>query len=67
MKISEIKTTRKDFLTAADIAEAIGCDAQAIRVQATRDPRALGFPVMKTGKRTRIPREGFIRWYEGRN
>lgn len=67
MTIKEIRTTCKPFLTPADVAEAIGCDPQAIRVQAAKDPRLLGFPVMRTGTRTRIPREGFLKWVEGRS
>lgn len=67
MTIEEIRQCCKVFLTPADVAGVIGCDAQAIRIQAARDPRALGFPVMRTGSRTRIPKEGFLRWLEGRS
>ena len=67
MTMAEIRRTDKEMLTPQDVAEAIGVTAQTIRVQAARDPRALGFPVMRTGTRTRIPRAGFLRWMEGRN
>lgn len=66
MTMTEIRRSDKTFLTPADVAEVLGSDAQAIRVQAGRDPRALGFPVMRIGSRTKIPREGFLRWMEGR-
>lgn len=66
MTLAEIRKSDKTILTPGDVAETLGMDAQTIRVQAARDPRALGFPVMRAGTRTRIPREGFLRWIEGR-
>ena len=65
MTIREIRESGKDFLTAADVAGAMGCDPHYLRVQAHEDSSKLQFPVCVTGKRIRIPREGFLRWYEG--
>lgn len=65
MNITEIRTMSKDFLTPAEVASAMGCDPQSIRVGAKIRPNALGFPVSVVGSRVKIPREGFLRWYDG--
>jgi len=64
--LEEIRESGKPMLTPADVAEAMGCDPQFIRVQAHRDPAMLGFPVCVIGSRVKIPREGFLNWYEGK-
>lgn len=69
MTLEEIKASDKVLLTAADVAEALGVDAQGIRVQAHENPAALGFPIMITGRNgrsVRIPKLAFIRWVEGK-
>ena len=65
MTLKEITNSKKDTLTAADIAPVIGCDQQSIRLQARECPEKLGFPVICTGTRVRIPREAFIRFMRG--
>ena len=50
----------KDFLTAADVAPVLGINPQDIRSQAQSDADKLGFPVIVTGTRVRIPKEGFL-------
>lgn len=60
MTISDLEAVEKDFLTAADIAPVLGIDPHDIRVQAQVDAGKLGFPVIVTGSRVRIPKEGFI-------
>ena len=69
MTLDEIKASDKVLLTAADVAEVLGVDAQGIRVQAHENPAALGFPIMITGRNgrsVRIPKLAFIRWVEGK-
>ena len=66
MTLTEITASNLLFLTAADVAPVLGCDPQSIRVQAHTAPRKLGFPVVVTGRRVRIPRQGFIAFCEGR-
>ena len=69
MTLDEIKASDKTMLTPADVAEALGVDAQGIRVQAHENPAALGFPIMITGRNgrsVRIPKLAFIRWVEGK-
>lgn len=60
MKFWEIEKSDKNILLASDVAECIGADPQDIRDQAHRDPSKLGFPVIVTGTRVKIPREGFL-------
>lgn len=69
MTYAEIKASDKDFLTPGDLAGVLGCDPQEIRLMA-RDERwrpQLGFPVVCMGNRVKIPRIGFINFWEGRN
>ena len=60
MTISEIKASDKIFLTPAEIAEVLGTNPQAIRIQARVMPEALGFPVSVIGTRVKIPRKPFL-------
>lgn len=56
----EIESSTEEFLLASDIAPFLGVNAQDIRSQAQADPSRLGFPVIVTGSRVRIPRMGFL-------
>ena len=62
--LDDIKACPKDFLTSADVAPFLRCDAFNINLQAKADPSKLGFPVCVLGTRVKIPRVGFIKWYE---
>ena len=66
MTLNEIRNCPKDFLTPAQIAPILGCDAQDIRLTARLHPERLGFNVAIIGTRTKIPRLGFLNWLEGR-
>lgn len=63
--IDRIRKMDSPTITPAIAADALGCDAHAIRIMARTDPQALGFPVMRVGNRTKIPRLPFIRFLEG--
>lgn len=65
MTIQEIKESTKTILTPCDIAPVLGCDPNVIRYQANKDIKQLGFPASKIGSRVKIPREAFIKWFEG--
>lgn len=65
MTLQEIKESTKDILTPVDIASVLGCDPNVIRHQANEDIRQLGFSAAKIGSRIKIPREAFIKWFEG--
>ena len=62
--LDDLKACQKNFLTTADIAPFLHCDAFNINLQAQKDPSKLGFPVCVLGTRVKIPRVGFIKWYE---
>lgn len=65
MTLEEIRTSRALWLTADEIAPILGCKAHSIRVQAHADPHKLGFPVVVTGRRVRIPRARFLEYIDG--
>ena len=52
-------------LTPVEIAPVLGVDAQSIRIQADAEPAALGFPVIRIGCRTIIPRAPFVQYLTG--
>ena len=53
------------MITPAIAAQVLGCDPAYIRVAARDAPEQLGFPVVRIGRRTKIPREAFVRYMEG--
>lgn len=53
---------RDEFLSAAEVAQILGCDPQGIRSMARDCPERLGFPVIRIGNRTRIPKVPFMRF-----
>lgn len=65
MTLEEVRGTKKDPLTPADIAEIVGANPQTIRRQAHDDPAKLGFSVCVIGRDVRIPRQAFIRFWTG--
>lgn len=65
MTITEIRSSDREMLTPADIAGVLGSDPQTIRTSARIHPKHIGFPFTIIGSRMKIPRMGFLRWYEG--
>lgn len=65
MTLAEIESSDKSFLTPAEAAPVLGVDPHSIRMQARIDPDKLGFPVVVTGTRTRIPRVAFLDFVKG--
>ena len=65
MTLDEIRGMDREFLTPAQIAPILGCDAQDVRVAARQRPELLGFAVCVIGSRVKVPRRAFIRWMEG--
>lgn len=63
--LAEIEAMDREFLTPAIVAGALGWDQYSISLQAKIDPKALGFPVIRHGTRTLIPKEGFLRFCRG--
>lgn len=66
MTLAEIKQSDKDILTAADISDLMGSDPQTIRLSAKQHPEWIGYPFAFHGSTMKIPRIGFINWFEGR-
>ena len=62
MTLQEIKDTDKAMLTPADVAPVLNCDPHGIRVMARDCPWRLGFPVVRVGNRTKIPRAAFLEY-----
>lgn len=62
MTIDEIISSNELTLTPADVAGVLGVDPQAIRCEASREIPRLGFPVMRVGNVTKIPRVPFLRF-----
>lgn len=65
MTLEEIRKSDKLLLTASDVAQLLGFNAQSIRLQAREDPSKLGFPVIVIQNRLAIPREPFLRFVGG--
>ena len=63
--LAEIEAMDREFLTPAIVGGCLGWDPWSISCQATVDPKALGFPVIRHGSRTLIPKEGFVRFCKG--
>lgn len=51
------------YMDASEAAIIIGCDPQELRSQAQSNPQLLGFPVCVIGKRVKIPRKSFLRFW----
>lgn len=64
MTIADIKSMTSLTITPEQAASVIGCRAQNIRVAAAQKPELLGFPVIRVGTRTKIPRLPFIKFLE---
>ena len=64
MTFEEIRNTDKDWLVPTDVAGVLQVSAYSISLQARDDPAKLGFPVVRIGSRTKIPRVGFIKYCE---
>lgn len=66
MTFDELKALDKPILVPKDVAPFLCCNPYTITLQARENPEKLGFPVSVIGTRTKIPKDAFIRWYEGK-
>lgn len=62
--LEALKVNDQPFITPAQAAPVIGCDPLYIRIAARDCPEKLGFPILRCGNRTKIPRLPFIRFVE---
>ncbi len=63
MTWEQILKSDKTMLRPQDIAPVMGCHPQVINILARQE--RLPFPYLRSGNRTKIPREGFIAWMRG--
>lgn len=66
MTLDDIRKMTKGTISPAEAASVIGCDPFYIRLMARQSPENLGFPVIVYNSRTKIPREAFIAFMEGK-
>ena len=62
MTVEQIKASEKTMLTPRDVAEALGMNHYNVSLIARDRPERLGFPVLRSGNRTKIPRKAFLRF-----
>lgn len=62
MTLFELENLEKDVISPEIAASVLGCNAQVLRIQARKQPEALGFPVICLGCRVKIPRLPFIKY-----
>lgn len=63
--LKDIEAMTAEKLTPQQVADVIGANAQAIRIQARDNPERLGFPVIVVGHRVKIPRQAFLNFMRG--
>ena len=59
--IDEIRASDAQTISPELAGKALGIHPQSIRVAAEKQPDLLGFPVIRTGRTTRIPRLPFLK------
>ena len=57
-----VRKVDREFFTAAEVCGVLEANPQTIRDTARQRPELLGFPVILTGTRVRIPRIPFLRF-----
>lgn len=62
--MEQIRESDKTYLVPVDVAEVFGCNPHIIRIKAENG--TLEFPYFRSGNRTKIPREAFLAWMDGR-
>ena len=67
MTLDDVKNSNKSSLTISDICKVVGIRPDKLRYQALTDASKLGFPVCIAGNTVRVPRAGFLAWFEGIN
>lgn len=70
LSLSEIAQMESKTLTPEDVAAALNCTPHAVRLMASTPEgrNGLGFPVIRIGSHTKIPRAPFLRYmgWEGK-
>lgn len=66
LTMDEIRRSDKDLLTPQDISGVLRADPQTIRLSAREHPELVGYPFTFHGNAMKIPRSGFINWFDGK-
>lgn len=61
-KLDELEALPGEVLTCKQIAPLLGSDPYTIHTQAMDAPEMLGFPVVRVGRRVKIPKQPFIKF-----
>ncbi len=64
MTLDEVRKIDKPYLIPREVADVLGCDPHVIRIKAENG--TLPFPYFRSGNRTKISREAFLAWMEGK-
>ena len=64
-ELERIEALSKDILVPTDICKFLGCSAYAINVATENGNNPFPFPVIRMGRRVRIPKEPFIKAMRG--
>ena len=65
LTLDDIRQMNDVCLVPDTVGRVIGCDPHNIRCAAKVNPEMLGFPIIRVGTRTLIPRLPFIKFMEG--
>ena len=65
LTLEQVEKIPREFLIPKEVAQVLGCYAYGITLLARQDPKALGFPVIVIGNRTKIPKRAFINYMIG--
>ncbi len=61
-EFARLKTLDKPFFAPRDVFRLLGVASYSINLTAYEDPKSLGYPVMLSGRRVRIPRAAFLEY-----
>jgi len=67
MTLAELESLPKEVLTPADIAPILGCAPYSINVATQNGNNPFPFPIIRMGRRVRIPKMPFIKAMRGEN
>lgn len=64
--LDDVRKMDRDTIPPAIAGPVLGIDPYTINIMVRDSPERIPFPFFKSGRNVKIPREGFIRWMEGR-
>lgn len=65
-RLQDLRDMEDDVITPAIAGDVLGCTGFLLGRMCHEEPASVQFPFICIGNKTIIPREGFIRWAEGR-